>query len=127
MPKTKNAWMRYRIIDRCLRDSRDWTLEQIVEEVSNYLIQELGYKKGISKRSIEYDISFMQSSEGFSAPIEKEKHHTQWIWYYRDKKFSITNSPLNKDDVRKLNEALFLLRQFENFPQFAESTNELVD
>ena len=121
MPQNKNALIRYQIIDRCLRDmSREWTLEAIIQEVSDYFITELGNKKGISKRTIEYDLSFMQSSEGYRAPIEKEKAGDKWFWYYTDRKFSITNSPLDKNDTEKLKEALLILKQFENFPQFRE-------
>lgn len=121
MPQNKNALIRYQIIDRCLRDiSSEWTLDAIIQEVSDYLISELGKKKGISKRQIEYDLSFMQSSEGYKAPIEKEKAGDKWFWYYTDRKFSITNSPLDKNDGEKLKEALLILKQFENFPQFRE-------
>lgn len=125
MPVNKNALIRYQIIDRCLRDNHDWTLEQIIEEVSDYFIHELGNKKGISKRTIEYDLQFMQSSEGYSAPIEKEKVGNKWIWYYTDRKFSITNSPLDKNDADKLNDALIILKQFEHFPQF-EDIEEII-
>ena len=121
MPQNKSALIRYQIIDRCLRDiSSEWTLETIIQEVSDYLTTELGQKKGISKRTIEYDLSFMQSSEGYNAPIEKEKVGERWLWYYTDRKFSITNSPLDKNDGKKLKEALIILKQFQNFPQFKE-------
>jgi predicted DNA-binding transcriptional regulator YafY len=125
MPVNKNALIRFQIIDRCLRDSRDWTLEQIVEEVSDFFIHELGNKKGISKRTIEYDLQFMQASEGYHAPIENEKVGNKWIWYYTDRKFSITNSPLDKNDADKLNDALIILKQFEHFPQF-EDIEEII-
>lgn len=126
MPATRNALIRYQIIDRCLRDvNASWTLEQIIEEVSDYFIHELGNEKGISKRTIEYDLQFMQSSEGYSAPIEKEKAGDKWLWYYTDRKFSITNSPLDKDDADKLNDALIILKQFEHFPQF-EDIEEII-
>jgi predicted DNA-binding transcriptional regulator YafY len=126
MPATKNALIRYQVIDRCLRDvNSTWTLEQIIDEVSDYLINELAYKKGISKRQIEYDLKFMQSSEGYNAPIENEKAGEKWLWYYSDRKFSITNSPLDKDDADKLNDALIILKQFEHFPQF-EDIEEII-
>ena len=121
MPITKSALIRYQVIDRCLRDvNKQWTLNEIIDEVNEYLVSELGYKKGISKRTIEYDLNFMQSPEGFSAPIEKEKAGENWYWYYTDRKFSITKSPLDRSDAEKLNEALLILKQFENFPQFDE-------
>ena len=121
MPQNKNALIRHRIIDECLRDrSKDWTLEDIINEVSRYFIDELGKSEGISKRTIEYDIDFMQSSEGYMAPIEKEKVANRWIWYYTDSKYSIKNSPLDKNDAEKLKAALIILKEFEDFPQFQD-------
>ena len=82
MPITKSALIRYQIIDRCLRDiSKEYTLNAIIDEVNEYLVVELGYHKGISQRTIEYDLQFMASSEGFNAPIEKEKAVGKWFWW----------------------------------------------
>lgn len=121
MPKNRNALIRYQIIDRCLSDvNKTWTLQQIIDEVSDYFLTELGNERGISKRTVEYDLEFMQSSEGYNAPIEKEKVRKEYYWYYTDRKFSITKSPLDRRDTEKLNEALIILKQFEHFPQFQD-------
>lgn len=121
MPVTKAAGIRYRILDGCLRDrSHSWTLQQMTDEVSVHLMEELGSHKGISASTIEKDLRFMRSSAGFLAPIETEKVGNQWVWYYNDCKFSITNSPLDRDDARKLKEVIELLRAFENLPQLRD-------
>ncbi len=74
MPANKSAIIRYKILDECHRQSGyDWTLEQLTDHVSDYLINELGYSKGISKSSIEKDLLHMKSSEGYYAPIEMKK------------------------------------------------------
>ncbi|HRS19223.1 MAG TPA: hypothetical protein P5243_06950, partial [Bacteroidales bacterium] len=60
MPAHKSKNFRFRIIDECLQNtSRTWTLEDLIEEVSNKLTDEFGVQK-VSKRSIQYDIALMR-------------------------------------------------------------------
>ena len=48
MPVNKNALLRYKIIDRCLRNRyRRWTIEDLVDEVSEALYDMEGIRKGI--------------------------------------------------------------------------------
>ena len=78
MPLCKNAMLRYRVIDRCLRvPGRLWTLEELRERCNEAMIAYAGC--GISKRTIQNDIQFMRSSEpGFDAPIvvRERKYYT---------------------------------------------------
>jgi len=97
--------------------NREYTLQDITEEVSNYLIEELGHDKGVSSSTIEKDIRHMRSSEGYGAPIEVEKTASGWFYYYSDRKFSITNSPLDSADAKKLKGILAILDQFRHLPQ----------
>lgn len=49
MPVNKNALLRYKIIDRSLRNRyRRWTIEDLVDEVSDALYDMEGIRKGIS-------------------------------------------------------------------------------
>ena len=55
MPVNKNALLRYKIIDRCLRNRyRRWTIEDLVDEVSEALYDMEGIRKGISLRTIQF-------------------------------------------------------------------------
>jgi predicted DNA-binding transcriptional regulator YafY len=121
MPKTKNANVRHNVIDRCLRDvDRSYTLEDLTREVADYLIEELGHDRGVSKSTIEKDINYMRSRAGYMAPIDVEKTPQGWFYYYTDRKFSISKSPLDLADSKKLRSVLKILEQFRHLPQFQD-------
>ncbi|MBX7241141.1 MAG: WYL domain-containing protein [Bacteroidia bacterium] len=117
MPANRNALIRYRTIDTCLQNRyRKWTLEDLIEKVSEALYEFEGIEKGISRRTIQADIQFMRSDKlGYNAPIivVDKKYYT-----YEDKKYSITNIPLNEQDLNRLNEAVDILKQFKGFSHF---------
>ena len=71
MPANKNALIRYKTIDNCLRNrQRRWTLEDLVDACSDALYDCEGIKKGISRRSVQMDIQMMRSDKlGYNAPI----------------------------------------------------------
>ncbi|MEM9917304.1 MAG: WYL domain-containing protein [Bacteroidota bacterium] len=117
MPKNKNALLRYRTIDKCLQNRfRKWTLEDLIEACGEALYEYEGIQKGISKRSIQADIQLMRSDKlGYNAPIvvEEKKYYT-----YSDPDYSISNTPLSNEDLKRLNEALSILKQFKGFSHF---------
>jgi len=80
MPVTRNALIRYRTIDNCLRNrARKWTLEDLIEACSEALYEYEGIDKGVSRRSIQMDIQFMRSDKlGYNAPIVvlEKKYYT---------------------------------------------------
>ena len=52
MPANRNALIRYKTIDNCLRNPyRRWTLEDLVDACSDALYEYEGIDKGISKRT----------------------------------------------------------------------------
>lgn len=72
MPANKNALIRYKTIDRCLRNRyRRWTIDDLVDACSEALYDMEGITKGISMRTVQSDIQMMRSDKlGFNAPIE---------------------------------------------------------
>lgn len=119
MPVNRNALIRFRTIDNCLRNrQRRWTLEDLIEACSEALYEYEGIDKGVSKRSIQMDIQMMRSDKlGYNAPIIvlEKKYYT-----YEDPDYSITNIPLTKQDLGKLTEVVEILRQFKGFSHFQE-------
>ena len=93
MPANKNALLRYKTIDRCLRNrSREWTLEDLIEACSDALYEYSGKDDYVSRRTIQTDIQRMRSSElGYNAPIVvyDNKYYT-----YSDPDYSITDTPV---------------------------------
>ncbi|PWK28181.1 putative DNA-binding transcriptional regulator YafY [Arcicella aurantiaca] len=123
MPANRNALIRYKTIDTCLRNRfRKWTLEDLIEKVSDTLYEYEGIET-ISKRTIQNDIQMMRSDKlGYFAPIVvlEKKYYT-----YEDHNYSITNIPISDTDLSRMNEAVEMLKQFKGFSHF-EQLNEVV-
>ncbi|MDN5214954.1 WYL domain-containing protein [Fulvivirgaceae bacterium BMA12] len=121
MPVNRNALIRFRTIDTCLRNKyRKWTLEDLIDACSEALYEYEGIDKGVSKRTVQLDIQMMRSDKlGYNAPIivTDKKYYT-----YEDPEYSITNNPLTENDLNKLNEVVDILRQFKGFSHFQEMT-----
>lgn len=119
MPVNRNALIRFRTIDNCLRNrQRRWTLEDLIDACSDALYEYEGIDKGVSKRSVQMDIQMMRSDKlGYNAPIVvlEKKYYT-----YDDPDYSITNIPLTNQDLGKLTEVVEILRQFKGFSHFQE-------
>ena len=119
MPANKNALIRYKTIDNCLRNHfRRWTLDDIVEACSDALYEMEGISKGVSVRTIQSDIQMMRSDKlGYNAPIEVYDHK---YYRYAEPDYSIMNMPLSQNDYDVMQEAVDMLRQLEDFEQFSE-------
>lgn len=121
MPINKLALIRYKTIDSCLQNRfRKWTLEDLMEAVSDALYEYEGITKGISKRTIQLDLQNMRSEKlGYNAPIVVTDKK---FYSYEENDYSITNTPLSKQDLSTLNEVLDVLKQFKGFGYFQELT-----
>jgi len=124
MPINKNALIRYKVLDTCFRNrQRKWTLDMLVDKVSDALYEYEGISKGASVRTIQYDIQMMRSDKlGYNAPIivVDKKYYT-----YEDSKYSITNLPISQTDMQQMSEAVELLKQFKGFEHF-NNLNDVV-
>lgn len=124
MPANRNALIRYKTLDACLRNrQRKWPLDALIAAVSDALYEYEGIDKGISRRTVQADLQMMRSDKlGYFAPIVviDKKYYT-----YEDPTYSITNIPLSDGDLSRMNEAVEVLRQFRGFSHFA-ALNEVV-
>lgn len=122
MSINKLALIRYKIIDDCLRQThRKWTLDDLIEKVSDRLYELEGIHSGVSKRTIQGDIQLMRSNKlGYNAPITvlKRKFYT-----YEDPNYSISNSPLSDADMSKMKEAVDILKHLNGFSYFDEMSD----
>lgn len=118
MPVNRNALIRYKTIDTCLRNKyRQWTLEDLIDACSDALYEYEGIDKGISKRTIQMDIQMMRSEKlGYNAPIIV---YDNKYYKYEDEDYSITNTPLSEQDLKTMSEAVEVLRQFKGFSYFS--------
>lgn len=118
MPVNRNALIRYKTIDTCLRNKyRLWTLEDLIDACSDALYEYEGIDKGISRRTIQMDIQMMRSEKlGYNAPIVV---YDNKYYKYEDENYSITNTPLSEQDLKTMSEAVEVLRQFKGFSYFS--------
>ena len=118
MPVNRNALIRYKTIDTCLRNKyRLWTLEDLIDACSDALYEYEGIDKGISRRTVQMDIQMMRSEKlGYNAPIVV---YDNKYYKYDDEDYSITNTPLSEQDLKTMSEAVEVLRQFKGFSYFS--------
>lgn len=109
----QNALIRYKTIDRCLRNKyRRWTLDDLVEACSDALYEMECITRGVSVRTVQADIQVMRSDKlGYEAPIEV---YDGKFYRYADEDYSISNLPLDSNMCDLISDALGKLRQFEN-------------
>ncbi|MBN1184070.1 MAG: WYL domain-containing protein [Bacteroidales bacterium] len=125
MPTNKDALIRYRVINRCLKDRKYVTRKELKAACERALDI---YPIGI--RTIDGDINAMRydSSLGYNAPIRLDR--TRGAYYYEDPDYSIDSIPLNEDEIESLVFAARLLDQFRNieiFKTFTGTVQKLVD
>ncbi|MFD1616091.1 helix-turn-helix transcriptional regulator [Gelatiniphilus marinus] len=126
MSTNKHAIIRYQSLDRCFKNTgKRYYIEDLLEACNNALFEFDPNSVGIKKRQLYDDIRFMESSQGFSIPLEKIKDGRRAYYQYKDPSFSINNQPLNPTEAEQLKSAMLVLGRFKGLPQF-EWVNELL-
>ena len=119
MALNRLALIRYRTIDKCLRNrARRWTLADLMEACSEALYEYEGIDRPVSRRTIQYDIQMMRSDKlGYEAPVVvvDRKYYT-----YADPNYGILQGPLSEADLGQLGEAVAVLKQFQGFGHLQE-------
>lgn len=119
MATNKNALIRYKTIDTCLRNTgRRWTLEDLIDACSDALYEYEGKDDMVSKRTVQLDIQNMRSDKmGYNAPIEVFEGK---YYRYSDPNYSIKNNPISQHDIQLMGEAIQLLKEFKDFSFFKD-------
>lgn len=126
MSTNKHAIIRYQTLDTCFRNTgKRYYIEDLLEACNNSLFEFDPNSEGIKKRQLYDDIRFMESSQGFSVPLNKIKDGRRAYYQYEDPSFSINNQPLNSTEAEQLKSAMLVLGRFKGLPQF-EWVNELL-
>lgn len=127
MIASKNAILRYRIIDKCIRSSAYPFPSK--EELRAACEAELyGSSKGanICDSTIEKDIFAMRNEH--DAPIKFSRRHSGY--YYEDPNYTIDDIPLNEKDIDAIRMATNVLYQFKNsslFENFDFAISKIID
>ena len=126
MATTKNAFIRYKVLDNCFRNpGKCYFINDLIAECDKVLLEIDSDSNGISRRQILDDIKFMESKEGWGIELARTRDGKRVFYRYINTDFSINNMPLNEVEINQLQSAADILSQFKGMPQF-EWVNELV-
>ncbi|MCW3161243.1 helix-turn-helix transcriptional regulator [Chryseobacterium oryctis] len=119
MSSNKNALIRYKTLDKCLKNKyRKYTLEDLIDACSEALFEFEGKESFVSKRTVQLDLQNMRSEKfGYEAPIEVYERR---YYRYSDPDYSIHNISVNESDLKAMNNAVQILKQFKDFSMFKE-------
>ena len=127
MPAIKNALLRYRIIDRSIRN--EYVPFPSKEQLRQNCEEEMyGSSNGehICHSTIEKDIFAMRMEH--DAPISYSKRERGY--YYTDPDFSMDDVPLTEKDINAIKSASIILNQFKNtslFGQYEFAIQKILD
>lgn len=111
MPANLNALLRYKTIDKCLKNQfKKCTIEYLIEKCSEALSEFKGKNTSVSERTIREDLKILKSDAlGFNAPIVFENNE----YRYSTKKYSIFDTKFK--ELKLLSEIKeILVDEFEN-------------
>jgi predicted DNA-binding transcriptional regulator YafY len=113
MPKTKDALVRYRIINRCLLDYKYVGISQLMDVCYRTFDHE------VSRRTLEKDIHDMRYDNelGYYAPIKFD--HDYGSYFYENPDYSIDKLPLDHADLEALSFASAVLDQYGSIGIFS--------
>lgn len=115
MAQGKNAYIRYKVLDRCFRDSRKrFFIEDLVKACNEELYNYDG--SSVSDRTIREDIHFMQRQAGGAIPLVTKREGHKVYYRYSDPNFSIKNLPMSQQEAELLSDTISMLSRFKGLP-----------
>lgn len=125
MATNKNAYIRYRVLDKCFGKRHKKFFIKDLTDACNYALAETAEQPTVSIRQIYDDIKFMESSAGWEIPLERLKDGKKTYYRYSAEDFSITKQPITEEEISKIREMTFILNRFKGLPQ-CEWIEELI-
>lgn len=116
MPRTKNALVRQRVIDRCLGSPKNYSIKGLME-ACNRELESIGENPVTAMNTIRDDIEQIMTNYP-DANVIAQRVGRNIYYSYEDKSYSIFNIPFNDDEVAQLTQTLSILARFEGMPQF---------
>jgi len=127
MSQIKNAQIRYRVIDKALRNQYNpYPSKTALREACEEAVYGSMDGNNICDSTIEKDMFSMKMEQ--DAPIKYSKKHGGY--YYTDPEFSLDDIPLTADDIDAIRFATNTLSQFKDvamFKQFGFAIEKIVD
>ena len=127
MSKIKNAQLRYRVIDRALRNPyKPYPSKEFLRQACEEAIYGSSEGSDICDSTIEKDMFAMRME--FDAPIKYSKREKGY--FYEEESYSIDQIPLSEDDIAAIKFATNTLMQFRDvsiFKQFGFAIDKIFD
>lgn len=119
MATNKHATIRYHALDRCFSNrGRKFFIDDLIDACNEAIYEFAGIEDGVKRRQVFDDITFMESDQGWSIPLERLKEGRKVYYRYSDKSFSIGNKGINPSEADQIKETLSILSRFKGIPQF---------
>lgn len=119
MATNKRAIIRYRALNNCFKNKyKRYYLKDLIDHCNEVLSNHFGETISVSRRQIYDDMTFMKSDAGYSAPIESIKDGKQTYYRYEESDFSIDKSPINKEELKQISDALEVFSRIKGLPNF---------
>ena len=93
-------------------------MEDLVEECNKAIYEFTGSLEGVKKRTIFSDISYMESPQGWNAPIKRVYEGKRCYYVYEEVNFSINKKDLSEAELETIDEALVMLNRFKGVEGF---------
>ena len=117
MPHIKNALIRYRIIDRMIRNPyKTFPSKSDLREACEESLFGSTYGEHICDSTIEKDLFAMRIEH--DAPIKYSRKYEGY--FYEDPEYTINDIPLSEDELDSIRFAVQTLQQFQEVPYFKE-------
>lgn len=126
MSNSSNALLRHRVIDSCLRDTKNkYTLLDLINACTQAIKTKYGSKVGakykVSVRSIQLDLQIMRDkNKGYGAPIVVYDHK---YYKYKDPNYSIQKAKVGKENLLAIAEMTDTLKHYTSFDELSDLRN----
>ena len=116
MPTNKNAFIRYKYLDKLLSDHHHYyDIHDLTDKVNDMLYED-GFPE-VTRRCIEKDLNTLEFAP-FYAPIERFSKNGKRCIAYKKRSFSIFTKELSDEEANLLREVLSTIGQFDGLDNF---------
>ena len=116
MPVDKQVLLRYQVLNKCFRNRyREYTIDDLVDEC-NKALRRID-KPDVSKRTIQNDINTLEADYHIVLN-EGLRQGRKRIYRYADTNYTIPLYRMNDEERNKIEDAIYVLRQFEGEPLY---------
>ena len=125
MPANKFALLRYRIIDKSIRNKyRPYPSKEDLRQACEDALYN-SFHERVSESTVEKDLFAMRNEEGlgYLAPIKYSREFGGY--YYSQDDYSIDDIPLNEEDIEAIKFAAHTLSQFRSISVFSDFENAI--